>query len=144
MLWWMYALLAAVLWGVVYAISGRLLGVLSPVGLYILTALPAVTVALLTPHNTVAQARRFLEAGPAFAGWAALHLLCGIIATLSLYKAIQGSNPTYVSLIEITYPVFVALFAFLLFREQHLTPGVLAGAALVLAGVSLIILASAK
>lgn len=37
------------------------------------------------------------------------------------------------------YPVFVAVFAYLLFREIHINPSVIAGALLVFAGVGVII-----
>ncbi len=57
-----------------------------------------------------------------------------------LFLAIGDKNATLASLIEISYPVFVVLFAWLLFREAHLNVSVLAGAALVFAGVTLIIL----
>jgi drug/metabolite transporter (DMT)-like permease len=62
-----------------------------------------------------------------------------VTGALLLFLAIGGKNATLASLIEITYPVFVALFAFVLFREVHLTASVLVGAGLVFAGVFLII-----
>ena len=58
------------------------------------------------------------------------------------YVSIGGKNATLASLIEISYPAFVALFAFLLYREVHFNASVLLGAALVFAGVALIIVRS--
>jgi len=55
---------------------------------------------------------------------------------------VRGRNATLASLIEISYPAFVAIFAWLLFREWQLNAGVLAGAALVFAGTALIIVNS--
>ena len=65
-----------------------------------------------------------------------------LAGTVLLYLAVRGRNATLASLIEISYPAFVALFAWLLFREWQINAGVLAGAALVLAGTTLIILNS--
>ena len=53
--------------------------------------------------------------------------------------AVRGRNATLASLIEISYPVFVALFAWLLFREIHVNASVVVGGLLVFAGVCLIV-----
>lgn len=63
----------------------------------------------------------------------------GIVGTVFLYMSIGGKNVTPASLIEISYPVLVVLFAYLLFREYYLNPGVIVGALLLFAGVGLII-----
>jgi drug/metabolite transporter (DMT)-like permease len=55
---------------------------------------------------------------------------------------VRGRNATLASLIEISYPAFVAVFAWLLFREWQLNAGVLLGALLVFAGCTLIIVNS--
>ena len=59
-----------------------------------------------------------------------------------LYLAVRGRNATLASLIEISYPAFVAVFAWLLFREWQLNAGVLFGAVLVVTGSVLIIVNS--
>lgn len=56
-----------------------------------------------------------------------------------LYMSIGGKNAILASLILISYPVLVVLFAYLLFRKCHLNLGVNAGALLVFAGVGLTI-----
>jgi drug/metabolite transporter (DMT)-like permease len=68
--------------------------------------------------------------------------LTSLAGTVLLYLAVRGRNATLASLIEISYPAFVALFAWLLFRDWQLNAGVLLGAALVFAGTMLIILNS--
>ena len=52
----------------------------------------------------------------------------------------SAKNPTLASLIEISYPIFVVVFAWLFFREMQLNAMTLFGGLLVLAGVSVIIL----
>jgi drug/metabolite transporter (DMT)-like permease len=56
-----------------------------------------------------------------------------------LFLSIASKNATLASLIEISYPVFVAVFAYLLFREIHVNPSVIIGGLLVFAGVAMII-----
>ena len=43
------------------------------------------------------------------------------------------------SLIEITYPLFVVIFAYLLFRQLHLTSSVIIGGLMIMTGAGLII-----
>jgi len=43
------------------------------------------------------------------------------------------------SLIEITYPVFVVFFSYIMFRHLHLNPSVLMGGLMVIAGAESII-----
>jgi drug/metabolite transporter (DMT)-like permease len=66
--------------------------------------------------------------------------LTSLAGSVLLYLSISGKNATLASLIEITYPVFVVLFAFLLFRQMNLNASVLIGAGLVFAGVAVIVL----
>jgi drug/metabolite transporter (DMT)-like permease len=52
----------------------------------------------------------------------------------------SAKNPTLASLIEISYPLFVVVFAWLFFREMQLNPMTICGGLLVIAGVAVIIL----
>ncbi len=140
--WYVAALGAAVMWGLHYPLIAH---ALKHVSIPTVLALSLLPVFLLAPFFY----RPVLNDMHVLAGldWAsrgmilvlALTSLCG---TVFLLFAISGKNATLAALIEISYPVFVALFAWLLFREIHVTANVLAGAALVFAGVTMIILAS--
>lgn len=140
-MWLFYALSAAIIWGVSYAASGRVIarGV-SPLtffALYMLAgaamglAALAVTGRLRTVVGEIAGI-----GGDAF--WLAVAVATSGVGTLLIYMAIGEKNATLASLIEISYPVFVAFFAWLFFRETQLNLGTLAGAALILAGVAVV------
>ncbi len=140
--WYLSALAAAVVWGIHYPLVGYALKRLSLASVLVLTALPIV---LMMPFLTRALARDFSVVRAMAPGEATPILaLCAtsVIATVLLFLSIGGKNATLASLIEISYPVFVALFAWVLFREVHLTPATAAGAALVFSGVALIIWSS--
>jgi drug/metabolite transporter (DMT)-like permease len=63
-----------------------------------------------------------------------------IVAANLLYIAMQLSpNPTVAALLDITYPIFVALVAWLLYRENHLDWSVLVGGGLIFSGAMLIV-----
>jgi len=140
--WYVPAVAAAVVWGLHYPLIEHALKRISLTSVVLLTALPMALVALAFPAR-LAEDWRVLSALPA--GERALIgavAFTSLVGTVLLYLAVRGRNATLASLIEISYPAFVAGFAWLLFREWQVNAGVLAGAALVLAGTVMIILSS--
>lgn len=137
--WYITALGAAVVWGIHYPLVDHALKRVSLTGVLLLTALPILILPLVT--RSVGSDVAALRAMDWSERWPILALaLTSLIGSVLLYLSISGKNATLASLIEITYPVFVALFAFLLFRQMHLSTSVLVGAGLVFAGVAVIIL----
>ena len=137
--WYLAALGAALTWGVHYPLVGFALTRISLYSVLLLTALPIIFLMPLFMGQVGAdiQALQRLPTNE--------QLMIGIIGFTSLagaafvFLAIGSSNATLASLIEITYPVFVALFSWLIFRHMHINASVLLGGALVIAGASLII-----
>jgi drug/metabolite transporter (DMT)-like permease len=56
-----------------------------------------------------------------------------------VYLAITGKNATLASLIEMTYPLFVVIFAYVFYRQMHVTPSVFVVGLMILIGAGLII-----
>lgn len=140
--WYMAAVGAAVMWGVHYPLIGYALKHVSMPTVLALSLLPLF---VLAPFFY----RPVLQDIQVIAGldWGARALilaiaLTGLMGTVFLYLAIGGKNATLAALIEISYPVFVAIFAWLLFREVHVSTHVLLGGALVFSGLAVIILGS--
>lgn len=136
--WYVWALAAALAWGIHYPLVDNALKKLSLPGVLLLTALP---ILILVPFfaRELAQDAHLLRAS----NWSQrLWLLAPALSSLAgsalLFSAIANKNATLASLIEVSYPAFVALFAWLLFRELHVTPSALLGGGLVIAGVVLI------
>jgi drug/metabolite transporter (DMT)-like permease len=140
--WYVPAIAAAVVWGLHYPLIEHALRRVSLPTVVLLSALPMALVALAFPARLAADWRA-LAVLPVGERW-----LIGLIAvtslagTVLLYLAVRGRNATLASLIEISYPAFVAVFAWLLFREWQLNTGVLLGAVLVATGSVLIIVNS--
>lgn len=137
-MWLAYALLASLLWGVSYAAAGRVLGRgLSSVSFY--------TCYLL--FGTVAVGGYFVLSGRAakLAGdlralgadwaWLLVAVVAAPAAGLLIFAAIAEKNAPVASLIEISYPLSAAFFAWLFFRESHLNVQTGIGAALIYAGI---------
>lgn len=136
--WYLTALAAAVVWGIHYPLVDHALKKLSLPGVLLLTALPVLLLALFTVrhlHNDAAvlQAASWPERLTLLAP-----ALTSLLGSVLLFAAIGSKNATLASLIEISYPAFVALFAWLLFKEMHLNANALLGGILVMSGVVLI------
>ena len=148
MLWLIYALAAAVIWGINYAVSGRLLEKgLSPQALFFLDlvfgAVAVGTVITLTGKwpATVAQVRSLSAADFA---WLLVALAAATAAGLLIFLSIGAKNATLASLIEVTYPIFTAFFAWVLFRQATLNAATLVGAAFIFIGVLIVAHANAQ
>lgn len=140
--WYIPAIAAAVVWGVHYPLIEHALRRVSLPTVVLLTALPMALVALAFPARLAADWRA-VAVLPVSERWLiGLIALTSLAGTVLLYLAVRGRNATLASLIEISYPAFVAVFAWLLFRDWHLNSGVLLGAVLVFAGTTLIIINS--
>ena len=56
-----------------------------------------------------------------------------------IYLSIHNKNATLASLIEISYPLFVVFFGYVLFKQVHVNLSVVLGGLMILIGASLII-----
>jgi len=140
-MWFVYSLSAAILWGLNYAASGRVLkrGV-APSTLFaldLLFALAAVGGGLLLLGRGKAATLEVRQLGTDWI-WLATAMVCSTAGGLLVFLAIDAKNATLASLIEISYPLFVALFAWILFREVQVNWPTALGGCLVLGGVALV------
>ncbi len=140
--WYVAALGAAVMWGVHYPlISFALRHVTLPTVLAV-TLLPLIVLAPFFYRPVMNDIHVIAELDWLSRGMILALAVTGLIGTIFLILAIGGKNATLAALVEISYPVFVALFAWLLFREVQVSAHVLLGAALVFSGLAVIILGS--
>ena len=142
-MWFVYALSAAVIWGISYAASGRAIerGV-SPIVFFTLYASVGAIMGLLAlsltgrlatfPHEIRAVGRDW--------PWLAIAVVTSGVGALLIYMAIGEKNATVASLIEISYPVFVAFFAWLFFRETQFNLATLIGGVMIMGGVTVVFL----
>ena len=137
--WYIAALGAALVWGMHYPLIDFAMKRISVYSVLLLSVLPVFLVMPLFMRQlgedvvTVVQlpvAERLLV------------LVVGITSTLGamfVYLAIDSKNATLASLIEISYPIFVVLFAWLFFRQSHLNASVIIGGLMVLVGAGIVI-----
>lgn len=134
----LYAIGAAVTWGIVYTIDQRVLKGASPFALLFVDSL--LTVILLLPIVFFERDSLVSLTGTSGKVWV-LIIIAIILATLAnflIFSAIKVLGASTASIFEIAYPFFVVLFTYLVFRTQ---PSVyfLVGAALIFAGATIII-----
>lgn len=136
------AILASVLWGLTYCLDERLLQSVSVFRVYFLHC---VCGAVVAGAILVAQARSpaalFSLGGPETSlPLVGLALVTATAATLAILSSIQLLGAHTSAILEISYPLFVALFSVLLFKGQ-LQPQVILGGLFIFAGAAIIVLA---
>jgi drug/metabolite transporter (DMT)-like permease len=108
----------------------------------LLTALPVLMLVPFYRHVLVADART-LAGVSASERWTLLSVaVTSLLATVLLFVSIDQKNTTMAGLIEISYPLFIVLFTWLLFREAHLTWTSALGGLLIMAGAAIVIAGS--
>lgn len=142
-MWLIYAIAASICWGMSYAACGPILkkGV-SPLIFffgYSLFGVIGALVALLS-SGKISQALRIEGVDRGDLGWFFFSIGGSALGAYLTYAAMSAKNPTLASLIEISYPIFVVVFAWVFFREMQLNTLTLCGGLLVIAGVSVIVL----
>ena len=142
-MWIVYALAAAIIWGISYAASGRVIERgMTPLVFFFLYALfgalaAATALALTGKAGTLLSELRALGADWV---WLVVAVVTSAAGALLIYIAIGEKNATLASLIEISYPFFVAIFAWLFFRETQFSWPTLFGGLLILGGVGVVFL----
>jgi drug/metabolite transporter (DMT)-like permease len=143
-MWFALAISAAALWGVTYAVIGRLVKEASVPTLMFLTSSIA---AVLTLTYALASRRflpdmRHLASSRYLLALVAALIVTSVLANVAIMYSIAGRNATLAAIIEIAYPLFTALAVWLLFGEKQLTPSTMVGGLLIFSGALVISLTS--
>lgn len=137
------ALFASVLWGLTYCLDERLLESLSVFKVYFLHCLCGVVVAgvFLLAQGEPIGSLVSLSAGSASKLLVVLTLITATTATLCILGSIRLLGANTSAVLEISYPLFVALFSTLVFRGQ-LQPPVILGGIFIFIGAAIIVVSS--
>ena len=142
-MWIFYALIASLCWGISYAACGPLLKKgLNPLIFLLGYSLCGLIGALISLLSSKRQSGEliFQSLSRTDVMWFLFSVAVSALGAYLTYAAMGAKNPTLVSLIEISYPLFVVLFTWIFFREMQLNPITFFGGLLVLAGVVVIII----
>ena len=137
--WYVTALGAALIWGIHYPLVDFALKRVSVFSVLLLTVVPIVLLIPIFLRDVAQDLNSVRTLSGLEQGLIAAIALTSLLGAVLLYVSIAGKNATLASLIEITYPVFVVFFSFVLFRHLHLNASVIVGGLMVIAGAGLII-----
>ncbi|MBI1216135.1 MAG: EamA family transporter [Alphaproteobacteria bacterium] len=140
MAWMVYALMAAVLWGASYVLYEQLLRTMSSASAMLFSASGATLVYYLISYSrkTVGHDWKLVTAGGRETMMIGGVILINALANLLLLMSMKEKNATVSGLVEISYPLFTALFAWMFLKENQMSPGTALGAVLILSGVACI------
>lgn len=131
-------ILTAAIWGLSYALSGRAVENHSFIAFYIYEGTASVLMGLIAwmlvkePGDILSP---FKTEGLYFFG----ALICSAIAGFFTLLVLKHVSATYAAIGEIAYPLFVPLFAWLLFREKQWDASTVIGGALIFLGLAILI-----
>lgn len=136
-----YAVAAALTWGLVYTLDQRVLKETSPFTLVFITAV--ITAIILLPMAFFQRESILSLSGVSGKMWGLLFLslILGILANFFIFSSIKILDASTASIFEIAYPFFVVLFSFLIYRT---VPNIyfFIGAFLIFVGAAIIIATS--
>ena len=140
MTWFVYSLVAAVLWGGSYVLYEQIMKTMSAASAMFYTAFGTVFFYLVVSvfDKTLLPDWQTVKSGGRETWMIAGVIVVNALANLLLLVSMKMKNATLSGLIEISYPLFTALFAWLFLKEAQLSPGTFAGALLIFAGVACI------
>lgn len=140
-LWFFYALGAALMWGIGYTLSEKVLKEISPSFYLFLQVLLCIPFYLAISYF----GGTFKSSFDALINDQKLLIFCLIVAmtfvfgNFFIFASIAQKNATLSNMIEMSYPVFTILFTWLIFREFHLSISTLIGSVLIMSGAFLIV-----
>jgi len=141
-MWIFYAISASILWGLSYAIDGKIFKMISvTTTLSVACLLTSIILFLISffrgnLNNDIAvisSSKKVL-----------LLLISGsmafVLAELLIGLSINSKSATMAGLIEISYPIFIATFSFILFKENQINYSVIIGGLVIFTGIFIIYL----
>lgn len=142
-LWFYCAFIAAILWGFSYALSEKVMKeALHPLFIMVVTGffffIISVVVAYFTDH--LKDGFQAMEADKNMLLNLLILSVSYVIGAFLIYYAISLKNSTTVNLIEISYPVFTLIFAYILMKEVQINIATLIGGTFIFVGIGIIYL----
>ncbi len=143
--WALFALSAAIFWGLAYTMSGKVIqsGVSTPfiLGFVALVTLPVYITALIKTESFKPSLEIILN-HKILLLFMAVQAASLMIGQYLIYTAISQKNVTYAAVLEISYPIFVCLFTWLLFKDLQMSWNIALGGLMIFAGSAIVFLKS--
>ena len=131
------------MWGFGYALSEKVMkDSFHPLFIMIITGFLYLTLSLVAAYftNNLKSGFQTITNNPNSLISVSLVSLSVVVGSFLILYAITLKNATMVNLIEITYPIFTLIFAYIIMKEVQITPATLLGGLLIFAGIGVIYL----
>lgn len=116
-----YAIGAAITWGLVYAIDQKILFGVAPMTLLFINSIITSIIMLPFLFFSNGSVKDVLVSGKANLPLIIISVVLAALANFLIFSGIKNLNASTASVIEIAYPFFVVLFSYIIFRA---TPNV--------------------
>ncbi len=128
------------MWGLVYVLNEQIFKKVSIITSVAITTLAAGVVLFIWAYLAGFLRRDFISISSSnkLLWFVIAEVVIFILAELLIALSITSKNATLSSLIEISYPIFVSIFAYLIFRENEINTGTVVGGLLIFIGVTTI------
>lgn len=138
--WVIFAVIAALLWGIEYAVMEKVISKATPLSLFFWMHVAECFIILPAAFILWKLKPELLAIGGwAEFGWMSMLSVLGIAAGFLIISSIKSSdNATASSMIEISYPLFVAISSWVLFGEKKFNLWTVLGGVLIFAGIFII------
>ncbi len=113
----LYAIGAAITWGLVYAIDQKILSGVSPLTLLFIDSILAAIIMLPFVFFDHGSIKNLLSSSKTTWSLIILSIALATLANFLIFSGIKNLDASTASIIEIAYPFFVVLFSYILFRS---------------------------
>lgn len=139
--WYVFALLTAAFWGLLYTLAENVTkGINKTSYLLICSFVQTIVLGVVSQfQNRLSTDIQFLWKTPLVMGSLLGIILISLGGNYLSLMAIQLKNASMAAAVETTYPLWTAMFAYLIFGHVQLTPVGLAGTLLVMIGILLVV-----
>lgn len=132
--WLLLALGAAMLWGIAYTLDERVMEHMAVTQFMFLSGVFCTVLLggwLLATGQMASLPQRVMDTPPLIL-WSSLSIT--LTASVAILASIKLANASIAALLEISYPIFTILFAWLIFGKVQVNLPVICGGGLILAG----------
>src|SRR3989344_73581 len=112
-----YAIGAAITWGLVYAIDQKILSGVAPMTLLFIDSIIAAIIMLPFIFFSNGSIKEVIVSGKSSWSLIIISVALATLANFLIFSGIKNLDASTASIIEITYPFFVVLFSYILFRS---------------------------
>ena len=133
-----YAIGAAIIWGLVYAIDQKILATVSPMTLLFINSIMAVCIMFPFIFFDNGSVKTLFASGRNTIFLILISAILIIIANFLIFTSIKQLDASTASIVEIAYPFFVVLFSLILFKSTP-NPSFFIGGLLIFVGSVIII-----